>query len=130
MAHDAGVPKLPSTSDVSESASAAAGSITPVDERALSPGDASPMIRAVATVRFGPENSPAEVPVLAGPGITEEWLAQQPQAVSEHGEAMLASQGFQVEQQRQFIMTVLADGRRVAIPVDHVQIQYTGNEPL
>ena len=40
------------------------------------------MIRAVATVRFGPEDSPAEVPVLAGPGINEEWLALQPAAVS------------------------------------------------
>jgi hypothetical protein len=35
-----------------------------------------------------------------------------------------------VEQQRRFFVTVLADGRRVAIPIDHVQIQYTGNEPL
>lgn len=88
------------------------------------------MIRAVATVRFGPEGSPAEVPVLAGPGINEEWLALQPAAVSEHGQAVLASQGYQVEQQRRYFTAVLADGSRVAVPVDHVRIQYTGNQPL
>jgi hypothetical protein len=81
-------------------------------------------------IRFGPESSPAEVPVLAGPGITEDWLVQQPPPVSEYGEVVLAREGYQVEQQRRFYTTVLADGRRVAIPVDHVQIRYTGNEPL
>ena len=63
-------------------------------------------------------------------GITEEWLTQQPPPVSEHGQVVLARQGYQVEQSGEFFTTVLADGRRVAIPVDHVQIQYTGNEPL
>ena len=87
-------------------------------------------MRTVGLIRFGPESSAAEVPVLAGPGITEDWLVQQPPPVSEYGEVVLARQGYQVEQQRRFFTTVLADGRRVAIPVDHVQIRYTGNEPL
>jgi hypothetical protein len=90
----------------------------------------SQAIRTVATIRFGPEDSPAEVPVLAGPGITADWLAQQPPPVSEHEQVVLARQGYQVEQRRRFLTAVLADGRRVAIPVDHVQIQYTGNEPF
>ncbi len=103
---------------------------SPADNGTSSPGDPDRAIRAVGTIRFGPESSPAELPVLAGPGITPDWLAQQPPPVSEYGQVILARQGYQVEQQRRFITAVLADGRRVAIPVDHVEIQYTGNEPL
>ena len=98
------------------------------DEQA--PEAPSRAIRTVARIRFGPESSRAEVPVLAGPGITKEWLTQQPPPVSEHGRVVLERQGYQVDQQRRFFTTILADGRRVAVPVDHVQIQYTGNEPL
>ena len=87
-------------------------------------------IRTVARIRFGAVDSPAEVPVLAGPGITEEWLARQPPPVSEHGQVVLGRQGYQVDQRRQFITATLADGRRVAVPIDHVRIQFTGNEPL
>jgi hypothetical protein len=87
-------------------------------------------IRAVARIRFGAGDSPAEVPVLAGPGITEEWLNRQPPPVSEHGQVVLERHGYQVNQRRQFLTATLADGRRVAFPVDHVRIEYTGNEPL
>jgi hypothetical protein len=87
-------------------------------------------IRTVARIRFGVGSSPAEVPVLAGPGITEEWLTRQPPPVSEHGQVVLERHGYQVDQRRQFLTATLADGRRVAVPVDHVRIQYTGNEPL
>ncbi len=130
LVHDTHSSHLPPTNEVSGSASAGATNDPAQEDRVLPEGESAPMVRAVATFRFGPEGSPAEVPVLEGPGITEEWLAGQPPPVSEHGQAVLASQGYQVEQQRRFFTTVLADGRRVAIPVDHVQIQYTGNEPL
>jgi hypothetical protein len=130
LVHDAGLTKLPPISKVSNSAIASSPNDAAPEDRALAQGEATPIVRAVATIRFGPESSPTELPVLAGPGITEDWLTRQPPPVSEHGQAVLASQGYQVEQQRRFFTTVLADGRRVAIPVDHVQIQYTGNEPL
>jgi hypothetical protein len=110
----------------------------PSDDRRFRPGDRDQevpeapgqAIKAVARIRFGPENSRAEVPVLAGPGVTQEWLARQPPPIPEHGRVALERQGYQVEQQRRFFTTILDDGRRVAVPVDHVQIQYTGNEPL
>jgi hypothetical protein len=105
-------------------------SLAPVDDHSGPPVNQARAIRAVATIRFGPANSHAEVPVLAGPGITAEWLVQQPPPVSEHGQVALARQGYQVQQERRFFTTVLADGRRLAVPVDHVQIHYTGNEPL
>ncbi len=98
------------------------------DER---PREAAPRaIRTVARLRFGPENAPAEVPVLAGPGITEQWLAEQPPPLSENGQVALERQGYQVAQRRRFVMAILADGRRVAVPIDQVQIDYRGNEPL
>jgi hypothetical protein len=87
-------------------------------------------ITAVARIRFGAGDSPAEVPVLAGPGITEEWLTRQPPPVSAHGQVVLERQGYQIDQRRQFLTATLADGRRLAVPVDHVRIEYTGNEPL
>ena len=125
----AGTP-LPQLSEGGPSGRASATSSAAEEERGLPPAEPSEAIRTVATIRFGPEGSPSEVPVLAGPGLTEDWLAHQPPPVSEHGQVVLARQGYQVEQRRQFYTAVLADGRRVAIPVDHVQIQYTGNEPL
>ncbi len=92
--------------------------------------DPNHVVRTVAHVRVGPENAPAEVPILAGPGVTEEWLRQQPPPVSEHGQVVFQRHGYQVEQHRRFLTTILPDGRRLAIPVDVVRIQYTGNEPL
>jgi hypothetical protein len=98
------------------------------DERPLE--TAPRAIRTVARLRIGPENAPAEVPVLAGPGITEQWLAEQPPPLSENGQVALERQGYQVAQRRRFVMAILADGRRIAVPIDQVQIQYTGNEAL
>jgi hypothetical protein len=43
---------------------------------------------------------------------------------------VLERNGYQVDQRRQYLTATLADGRRVAFPVDHVRIQYRGNEPL
>ena len=47
-----------------------------------------------------------------GPGITEEWLVQQPPPVSEHGQVVLARQGYQVEQRAAFLHD--RSGRRPA----------------
>jgi hypothetical protein len=130
LVHNSSFGQRPPMNEVSELEIAAPRNDAPAEDRGRPSGDPDRMIRAVGTIRFGPESASADVPVLAGPGITADWLAQQPQPVSEHGQVVLARQGYQVEQQRRFFMTVLADGRRVAIPVDHVRIQYTGNEPL
>ncbi len=119
------VPRPSEPSDVEDVVTQSAGF---PEDRAPRRVAAARMVRTVGLIRFGPESSPAEVPVLAGPGITKDWLAAQPPPVSEYGEVVLAREGYRVEQQRRFFTTVLADGRRVAIPVDHVQIRYTGNE--
>jgi len=84
----------------------------------------------VGRLRIGSEGDSAEVPILAGPGIDEEWLRDQPSPVSEHGQALWQRRGYQVDQRRRIITTTLADGRRVTVPIDQVQIRYTGNDPL
>ncbi len=91
---------------------------------------ATSAVRSVGHIRLGSESTGADVPILAGPGIDETWLRNQPPPLTEHGQVVLEQQGYQVDQQRQLISTTLADGRRVAIPVDQVQIRYVGNEPL
>jgi hypothetical protein len=84
----------------------------------------------VGRVRFGPEGTGAEVPILAGPGIDRGWLAAQPPPVSDYGLAVLQRHGYQVDQRRRLLVGTLGDGRRVTVPVDQVQVLYTGNNPL
>jgi hypothetical protein len=98
------------------------------DERSIR--TASEAVRTVGQVHIGTQDTGADVPILAGPGINEQWLRNQPPPVNEYGQVALRRQGYQVDQRRQFITTTLADGRRVTVPVDQVQIRYTGNNPL
>jgi hypothetical protein len=88
------------------------------------------VVRSVGRVHIGDESTGAEVPILAGPGITEQWLRDQPPPLDEHREVALQRQGYQVDQRRRLVKTTLADGRRVTVPIDQVQIRYTGNNPL
>jgi len=88
------------------------------------------LVRTVARLLIGDESGRTEVPILAGPGITEEWLRQQPPPVSEHGQVVFQRHGYQVDQRRRLINTLTADGRRVTVPIDQVLIRYTGNQSL
>jgi hypothetical protein len=87
-------------------------------------------VRTVARLLIGDGAGHAEVPILAGPGITEEWIRRQPPPVSEHGQIVFQRHGYQVDQRRRLISGITADGRRVTVPVDHVLIRYTGNQSL
>jgi hypothetical protein len=94
------------------------------------PRKPTPRITTVARLRFGRENAQAEVPIVAGPGIDEQWLRCQPPPVSEVDRAIFEHHGYQVDQRRRLLTTITADGRRVAVPVDQVLIRYTGNQSL
>ena len=87
-------------------------------------------VRSVGRLQIGTQSEGAEVPILAGPGINEQWLRNQPPPLTAYREIALQQQGYQVDQHRQFITTTLADGRRVTVPIDQVQIRYTGTNPL
>jgi hypothetical protein len=88
------------------------------------------VIRTVGRVQLGPEGASTSVPILAGPGIDGDWLKSQPPPISEYDQVVLQRHGYQVDQRRRLLVTTLADGRRVAVPIDHVEIRYTGNNPL
>jgi len=92
--------------------------------------DPAERVRTVARLRIGDESAGTEVPILAGPGINEEWLRQQPPPVSEHNQVVFQRHGYQVDQRRRLITTLTADGRRVTVPIDQVLIRYTGNQSL
>jgi hypothetical protein len=91
------------------------------------PSDA---IVAVARLRIGTDGETAEVPILAGPGIDEEWLKGQPPPLTEYAQALWQGRGYEVDQRRRIITTTLADGRLVTVPIDQVEFHYTGNNPL
>jgi hypothetical protein len=105
----------------------------PFDPGALAqlPVDRLPTVREVARLRIGSsDESAAEVPILAGPGVSKRWLIDQPPPISEHLQAVWRQQGYQLQQTRQFVSVPLADGHRAAVPVDHVQLRYVGRKPL
>ena len=85
------------------------------------------VIRAVgwATVE-GDGNAVRRVPILAGPGLDEDWLRTQPSAVPEYVRAQWERSGYQVAERRQLISINLEDGRRLAIPMEGVEMQYVG----
>jgi hypothetical protein len=87
-------------------------------------------VTTVARLRVGSANAQTALPILTGPGINTEWLKNQPPAVSEHGLVVLLQHGYQVDQRRRLVSATLADGRRVTVPIDQVQIRYMGNNPL
>jgi len=97
------------------------------DQSPPNPGD---IVQTVAQVRIGPEGAGATVPILAGPGIDGDWLTAQPPPLSEREQVILQRHGYQVDQQRRLLIGTLADGRRVSVPIDQVQIRYTGTNPL
>ncbi len=88
------------------------------------------IVQAIAELRIGPEGASATVPILAGPGINGDWLKAQPPPLSEYEQVVLQRNGYQVDQQRRLLIGTLEDGRRVSVPIDQVEIRYTGSNPL
>jgi hypothetical protein len=95
------------------------------------PADRLPTVREVARLRIGTgDATSAEIPIFAGPGVSQRWLLEQPPPVSEHDRVIWQRQGYELEQQRRLLSVPLADGRRATVPVDHVQVRYVGQVPL
>lgn len=102
--------------------------ITTLDE--LLPEGPAPPVVTVGRLRVGPSASAVAVPILAGPGIDEDWVRNQPSPITEHQQAVLEQQGFQVDRRRHLIRKRLVNGRNVTVPVDQVEVRYTGIESL
>jgi hypothetical protein len=95
-----------------------------------SPRSSGELVQTVARVRIGPEGAGATVPILAGPGLNGDWLESQPPPLSEYEQVVLQRHGYQIDQRRRLLIATLADGRRVSVPIDQVEIRYTGSNPL
>ena len=97
-------------------------------------GIALPPIREVGYVDVvdasNGESPPGRVPILAGPGLDERWLREQPPSVPEYVRAQWERKGYQVDERRRLVSLDLEDGRRVEIPVDEVNVEFVGNRPL
>jgi hypothetical protein len=76
------------------------------------------------------ELPPRRVPIVSGPGLDEQWLRDQPPAVSDYVRARWERQGYQVQERRNLVSVTLEDGRRISIPVDEVSVDYVGQTPL
>ncbi|HKI16702.1 MAG TPA: hypothetical protein VKA15_02430, partial [Isosphaeraceae bacterium] len=124
--HDSASEPVVSTSD-DPSQQAAFDPRFVADRSAAGSGE---VIQTVAQLRIGPEGAGATVPILAGPGIDGDWLKFQPPPLSEREQVILQRHGYQVDQKRRILVGTLADGRRVSVPIDQVQIRYTGTNPL
>jgi hypothetical protein len=62
--------------------------------------------------------------------LNDQWLRNQPPSVPDYVRARWERQGYQVEERRNLVSVELEDGRRVAIPVDEVEVDYVGQKPL
>ena len=142
MGHGLRVRSEPATAPVERASSSlvvhAVRASGPTSSKTLEPGAIAglpvnrvPTVREVARLRFGPgDQTAAEIPILAGPGISRRWLLEQPPPVSEHDQALWQRRGYHLEQRRRLVSVPLADGRRAAVPIDHVQVRYVGHDPL
>ncbi|MEW4566697.1 hypothetical protein AB1L88_02405 [Tautonia sp. JC769] len=68
-----------------------------------------------------PEAPVVELPVLAGPGIDDRWLRDQPSFVPEEFRKGWEELGYEVESQRRLVSVQIdEEGRYLTIPVDEV----------
>ncbi len=70
------------------------------------------------------------LPIVARPRVESPSVTNQPPPITEHQLALLEQRGYQVDRRRRLITATLADGRRVTVPVEQIQLRYTGVEPL
>ena len=68
-----------------------------------------------------------QVPFVDDPAISPEWLTTSSPAMPQEILRDLQRSGHLIEQSRQLVPFDLQDGRRVVVPVDHVNIHYVGN---
>lgn len=115
------------------------------DQPASNPPEIAPVVTQAPTPKAAPAANPVhavgwasvevdgqtirQAPVLAGDGLDAEWLESQPELVSEYVRAQWERRGYQVAERRRLVSLNLEDGRRMAIPLDGVELQYVGLTP-
>jgi hypothetical protein len=94
------------------------------------PPEGTPPATVIGRLKVLPVDSARVVPVVARPMIEGPPVTDQPPPITEHQRALLEQRGYQVDRRRRLITARLADGRRVTVPVEQIQLRYTGVEPL
>ena len=80
--------------------------------------DASRRARQAATL---------QIPAVERRNIDDGWARSVPSAIPEEVLQALSRTGHQVQQRREAITVPMQDGRRLVVPVDHVDLHYVGN---
>ncbi|MFK7820286.1 MAG: hypothetical protein AB8G99_16305 [Planctomycetaceae bacterium] len=70
------------------------------------------------------------VPVIAGRGLDHEKLLRQSPRVPDHIQRRYRNQGLSVSAKRSVVSLELADGQRLAIPLDEFDVRFIGNNVL
>lgn len=88
----------------------------------------SPEIQEIGYLQLPTTNEPdspiVRLPVLAGPGLNEQWLRDQPTFVPEIMRRTWEQQGYDVASQRRLVSVQMnASGRYLTIPVDEVRLR-------
>jgi hypothetical protein len=73
-------------------------------------------------------NMSVEVPAMERNNVDPQWLQSLPSAIPDDVLQAFNRTGHRVQQQRELIPVPLNDGRRMIVPVDKVDIHYTGNK--
>ena len=82
-------------------------------------------IRFVGYVNYGDNDGGAQAtPIISGPGLDDQWLADQPPLLSEYELRRLERLGWQVQQKRRLMKIQLTDGRTLTVPIDSVRYKY------
>ncbi|WP_435018944.1 hypothetical protein TA3x_000935 [Tundrisphaera sp. TA3] len=68
------------------------------------------------------------VPILAGSGLDEQWLQSRPSTVPDYIRAQWEREGYQVAERRRLMSLNLDDGRKLAIPMANVELEYVGQD--
>ena len=76
------------------------------------------------------ESTPLRFPIYSGRGLDDQWLQNLPPSVPDYIRARLEREGYQVAEHRKLMSVQLEDGRQVSIPVDEVELDYIGQQPL
>jgi hypothetical protein len=67
------------------------------------------------------------VPAIERDNIDEQWLRSVPPAIPDDVLRALARSGYRIQQRRELMPVPMNDGRRLVVPVDQVELHYTGN---
>ena len=69
-----------------------------------------------------------ELPAMERDNLDQQWLQSLPSAIPDNVMQAFNRTGHQVQQRRELVPVRLNDGRRLIVPVDNVDIHYTGNK--